>query len=464
MNEHTNRNLNVTLIMFGCRNPKSVECTSPSANATFAVPLIDQDLCKQIMGTNFRKKNIEIVEQIEKFHYKWIYENDLNALIEANYLIDYYCTYVSNACDKNAIFEHEHNPLNIQYNPQNPLENTPILKNRKFKWATEQTYEVLIKRIDYNDGLKQANEVLTDITNKVKKQINNRLMTAHELTLGSKGYSKYIFKEKNKDGMFDEPDKTQDWQSILTLIDLSDIVVMITQEINRDTLYYASAHGMYRLVNQRRIGKLSPRRPCNCICRSFTFLCILHMLDYPREFLFGEYQSADPEVRHTHWGAACLPVKDHVKEPINSHVKEPFNLSPHMHSVGQHPFGSSEAFKTYTIDMINYMLEGAQKKNFVYENERTRDLIITVLQDLEERFELLLWDPDAGTKNAKGGYSRKNQYIKMTHKHIGKDKISRVVYQKDSKLYVKRKCDDGTFKYVAIRSAIGLRETVSKPP
>jgi hypothetical protein len=54
----------------------------------------------------------------------------------------------------------------------------------------------------------------------------------------------------------------------------------------------------------------------------------------------------------------------------------------------------------------------------------------------------------------------------MINKHIGKDKIARVMYQKDSKLYVKRKCDDGAFKYVAIRSAIGLSalggRTVSK--
>jgi hypothetical protein len=289
------------------------------------------------------------------------------------------------------------------------------------------------------------------MTNGVKTKINKKIETVNE------EYSKYKFK-KIKDGMFDEADKTQDWQSILKLIDLSEIVEMITQEIYRYTDYYDSAHGMYRLVNQSiTLNKSPSKRPCNCICMSFTFLCILHMLDYPREFLFGEYQSSnpDPKVKHTHWGAAC--------QPINSHVKEPFNLDPDMHSLAQHPFGSSEAFKTYTTDMIKYMLEGARKINFVYANELTRDLIITVLQDLEERF--VLWDhPDAGTKNAKGGYSRNNQYIKMTHKHIGKDKISRVVYQKDSKLYVKRKCDDGTFKYVAIRSAIGLRETVSKPP
>jgi hypothetical protein len=75
------------------------------------------------------------------------------------------------------------------------------------------------------------------------------------------------------------------------------------------------------------------------------------------------------------------------------------------------------------------------------------DKLITLMSNLKEKIAA------EEIKPALGGYIRKHQYIKMIHKHIGKDKIARVMYQKDSKLYVKRKCDDGTFKYVAIRGS-----------
>jgi hypothetical protein len=51
------------------------------------------------------------------------------------------------------------------------------------------------------------------------------------------------------------------------------------------------------------------------------------------------------------------------------------------------------------------------------------------------------------------GAQNRLTYVKMPQKHVGKDKIQRVVYQKLNKLYVKRKCEDGTFKYVAIRGS-----------
>jgi hypothetical protein len=61
-----------------------------------------------------------------------------------------------------------------------------------------------------------------------------------------------------------------------------------------------------------------------------------------------------------------------------------------MHSLAQHPFGSSEAFKTYTTDIIKYMLYGA-KYYFVYANARSRILSIRVLEDLKSEFASLLW-------------------------------------------------------------------------
>jgi hypothetical protein len=87
---------------------------------------------------------------------------------------------------------------------------------------------------------------------------------------------------------------------------------------------------------------------------------------------------------------------------------------------------------------------------------RIIDTVITLMSNFKIGLEDIAAEEKIAAKEIKpalGGYSRKHQYIKMIHKHIGKDKIARVMYQKDSKLYVKRKCDDGTFKYVAIRGS-----------
>jgi hypothetical protein len=54
-------------------------------------------------------------------------------------------------------------------------------------------------------------------------------------------------------------------------------------------------------------------------------------------------------------------------------VKEPFNLL-NMHSLFQHPFGSSKAFESYTMDIIQYMLNGAKRdlrKQYVLNTEHT---------------------------------------------------------------------------------------------
>ena len=260
------------------------------------------------------RKGFTVIEKLHILYDDWSSGRNFFALIEANYLIDYYCTQV------------------LYY------ENTSEI--RKLKWFGLPDTLDEFKHIDYQDGLTQVKRFILGICDSVF-------------------YKLYKYHTQNENGFF-----PINWDGLLASIRLEEILLLIDQEVEMLMEYSANAYGFYRvfaLTNQNQSGKL----PYNCTIKALLCQSVLMFLGFPRDMIFsvGQRQRGyKARKKQSHWAMTC-------KNPFSSVIEnmKKFNIGiggDGLMSIYSHSFQSVESFATYTRDIIFYYIRQAGEMDY----------------------------------------------------------------------------------------------------
>ena len=272
------------------------------------------------------KMNEFVMTKIKLLHEDWVgSKNNPYALFEANYLIDYYCSLLIVFGDT------------INMYASNPTEDE--MNARKFNWeGAVHTYEILKEKLSYSQGYIRARDKLHVYRDKVLDYINKNIPGA-------------VTSKQKVD--WNHPKITDKY--VLTVLKLMK---------NYEETYYASANGMYRLINLHlfkgeKIIHNTHTGPCNCICYSLRTLMVLYLMGYPRDRLYVLPQKDEkhgPKKKVTHWAVRCgnMKVFDHHN----------FNNLPNP------SFDSSDAFNYFTRNIIDYYMIAVSQYKLNYKKER----------------------------------------------------------------------------------------------
>ena len=275
-------------------------------------------LCTTMMNPDdVTHVNKKIIGMVQHLHDKWTKNGNLMALIEASYLIDFYCSKVVNNCDVIGY----HNGPTIDPSHQTA---------RKFVWdGFNDTHDVFKTNLSYAKGLALVKRTLFNMR---KEFMKNMMIFYHDLVAPYLG-SKYVM-------------IPLDWKTMLKTHNVGFFLRVAEKTIRDFTVYNASGWGMYRLVN---LNTFSDKLPASCIVNSLLTLSLLYLCGFPHKSLQSYFQ-APPTGKHkkyTHWASTCHDPFDHTKKStsctINTFVEKDVR-----------PFSSSEAFASYTRDIINY--------------------------------------------------------------------------------------------------------------
>lgn len=299
-------------------------------------------ICKKVKECKDPKIRIslykDIIIYLEVLHDRWVLQGKVEALIEANYFVDYLCSNIITACDNNK--------KNILKAPWKGLLKTDI----------GYTYDAFKnKKMTYMMGINKMYDFI------------------HVLT--------------------DELYRYLDYKNIDT-IPKQVILDTLNQVIDDNTYYYSSSMGMYRLVNlypkdinKRKIEK---RKPINCVCKTLLFLSILAKIGFPKEYLFARME------RHKHDANDELEYKQsHLAAVVYkfSNLKNVYKYTtvPEFRHIGDINFGTSEAFIIFTRDIIiyyNYLLSYYEVKKKEIKHIILKEIIFNIDMDFLESYNL----------------------------------------------------------------------------
>lgn len=269
---------------------------------------------EKIKGINERVTRI-----LKQMHDDWVNNADTTSLLQANYLMDYYCSTLVRMCD------------------------TLSNKDCVFSWGEYgSTYEILLnEQLSYSDGLWVAHELIKDMAKLTVSSLSDQIPVAEH---------PYVFDASS--GI------VKDWKLFLEYVSLKALLDFIKTEIDDQTGYAANGWGMYRFVNMRMLkpgssSEVIPnKKPCSCICITLLYILVLNQLGYPKELLFTLPQ-ADSNVyktrkKLTHWSLECKhPFKDLLERANN------VDMSGYM-SLDNRNMSSTYGFSLYTRDIVNY--------------------------------------------------------------------------------------------------------------
>lgn len=257
-----------------------------------------------------------VVDALTRLHDAWVERGDVFALLEANYLVDYYCTYVANACDGEIAYDRA---ASMSKDVQ------AIAVRRKLHWRVkEDTHDVFRRRMSYWNGFEKIRARIFALRNAALED------------LGARGLGR-------------------GWRTravVEARASVEDLISAVKRAIDAESQYFASGWGMYRFEN---LNNYAARRPCSCICRSLLILSLLYMCGVPRERLFAHFQKPEGKKtrRFTHWAVAC--------EDTAALVKKYANRLKHLVSAEDRRFNTSEGFAAFTRDIVFYYLRAVRE-------------------------------------------------------------------------------------------------------
>jgi hypothetical protein len=302
-----------------------LRASRPELTPQKAARMTIDDLCEALKPTASHHNSVvplngwnpHVLGCLAKLHEEWQTGTNPFALIEASYLVDYYCSQV-------VIFG---DPFEKSVKTAADLPAAADLERRRMRWANGMyTYEFFKSHpADYVKGLKRVKEIIADMVVDVKRSVPAPLREAME---------------------------SGRWHMINVSTLFSHIQTAMTQRVH----YYASVWGMYRLINMHAVDPkkktLGDKLPCSCICKSLLFSSILLFLGYPREKVYTLLQ-VDKEMwkqrkKPSHWAVAVSC------ENLASKMKKQWNAVAKLQDLGEIGVGSSQAFVSFTRDIIYY--------------------------------------------------------------------------------------------------------------
>ena len=294
----------------------------PKKNSRTNTPLQDNiefPICKQngwfdTPSINAHLKSI--IKCLDELHHEWITNNNIDALIEANYLTDYYCSNILIACDPNEITI-----------PSKKQPEYDIFKlKRKMEWTDNVSFDVFKDKISYKTGL-------TKVMNEI-----NALVTLSIHFIKKDGLNIRI---KNN---------IIDWTSLQTAT-VKKIHFCVNFALSKRTTYLASGLGLYRLVNIHNNETDSENLPCSCICNSLLFIAIIIKLGFPPNKAFIHLQATENAFenrkKQTHWAVSCEDISSKIMHNYFVIDDKPGYFSIHNVNIA-----SSLGFSKYTRDII----------------------------------------------------------------------------------------------------------------
>ena len=286
--------------------------------------------------------NSKVLDHIVILHDKWVKGADVYALMEANYLIDFYCTHVVFACQSSDT------------------------KKTRILWEENMiTYDQLIKNLKYSEGLEKAKDLMKSFVKDIANDIKKYLSTA---------MNKKNVPFQKHGGII-----TFDWYKVIQVMNTQTLTQFIRQRLEYIQHYYASGWGMYRLINMKYFAAgeryINGVRPCSCICNSLMSITVLAALGFPREHIYVEGQKPPHTSRdkQTHWAMACV---DPLTKSLN-------NIGHHdqLHVVFNKKVETSKAFAVYTRDIIHFYDRIALTHYESVENALGKKIILSHLRE-----------------------------------------------------------------------------------
>lgn len=312
---------------------------------------------------NALHNNAIVVQCLEVLHNRWINAHDIDALIEANYMLDFYTSHMLVACDNNEI------PIIDKTN-----QNFDILrKKRSLSWVCGlKSFDIYKRDLTYQQGLQMARDAISDLVDQTFMLIKSRLPIGTELPLiGSRQNKQIDFDTLLNKGLARNTIKNNSVAMILAIINN----IMMT-----NTTYTASAAGYYRFINMHNnVDNNTTLLPLNCIGQSLTIIIILLKLGYPHHKTFVHLQKPSTYLKdkQTHWAVAC--------EDISTQIKHNALLIHELTSLKDINISCSKAFALYTRDIISYLPYYIQNYDISHKSLR-RLIFANLLSEFDKRF------------------------------------------------------------------------------
>jgi hypothetical protein len=286
--------------------------------------------CSNVMA-NPESLNALVIRKIRTLHDQWVQGKNMYALLEANYLIDYYCSHVLILCESS-----------------NPLE------DRKIIWQGNTiTYDQFKHMPKYEEGFQ-----------KVKQFINSLVFTVlDDLRLIGVVSKSHLL----------------DWKKVVKTVHVAKILKSIKTTVKGFHKYYASGWGMYRLLNMKTFLDKAEvvEHPCSCICVSLLYITILCQMGFPREHIFTHGQTVDAKLKRklTHWAISCRDILGTALHKLNNREK--------LITVFDKEIATSEGFTLYTRDIIEFYMMALKRYRVKHQDKRR--LILQKLKALYDK-------------------------------------------------------------------------------
>ena len=322
-------------------SPKEPVSSAPSKPARPSDDFIFPSGC--IVSELNEEKNKYCIQTLAYLLDEWTSGTNIFALVEANYLIDYYCTQIVHYCEK-ELRESKVNPFDT------------FSKFRDFDHIVSSEFY----SINYNDGLLQVQEKIFEIVRAVCDHFGFPL----------------------RKGII-----PVNWEELLQRFDLKYILDQIYLIFKRFTEYIANAFGLYAFIALKpvqttiyQINEADKLSPVNCITTSLLLETILMLLNFPRQFIFSvgqRHTRSQDRTKQSHWTTTCL-------HPFANVLANSGNFHPSMQTIYYRKIDSAESFATYTRDIIFYY------KNFLQRRETKKSdhiLRIALLENLIKTFD-----------------------------------------------------------------------------
>lgn len=306
-----------------------------------------QNLCVHIRQYTFIDINNRLVDKLRKLHATWMEKGDIFALLEANYLVDFYCSHITNFCDAN--------------NKYNAVSTDPAAHHkatRRFSWEGGiETYDVFREYKTYADGFLAVKGFMLQLRKDFMKEL---VALAPDQVIQHVSNTAYHVE--------------LDWEAMLKRYPLQQYVDAASRVINARTTYYAAGWGVYRLVN---LNNYQDKLPASCIVNSLMLLSLLYMTGFPPQHIASYYQipKNTKSKQYTHWASACVnPFSRGAKSNVGK-----FGVISTMDTTSMMSFWSTGAFTSFTHDIIRYFKTSST--SFVYApgavDGPTRDMVLS---------------------------------------------------------------------------------------
>lgn len=299
--------------------------------------------------SSFEKVNTAISQRMKSLHDKWVVNGDIFALLEANYIVDFYCSHIVNYCDSNARYDRR------RKSPSGLHKST-----RGFQWEQTTTYDVFKQHMSYADGFRDVKRLMLKLRKEFMKKASG--LAPDQVTPKTSHTAYHV---------------ELDWRTMLQRYPLKDYVALADKTIDEMTTYNASGWGMYRLVN---LNNNNDKLPASCITKSLMLLSILYMTGFPRDSISTYYQIPKNATykKYTHWASLCHNPFDTNADSV------PIDVVPTMRPAAIYKFWSTRAFSSFTREIVRYYKMAVDR--FVYApgaiDETTR---LSMLADLKAK-------------------------------------------------------------------------------